>query len=220
AVGDGAPGGGAGVREVPRFPLRIVDGRRLPEPYRQALKPGLMLVDEEGRGRRLPRFFYEVDSWLTAKELELAPNFELHEFIQTDVREAAVLRGYPRYVPCALVLLAGALSIFRDKVGAKVFVAANGGYRSPGHQRSRAASTHCWGTAANVYQIGDELLDRPEVIEKYREVARLSLPHVNVRPYGHGPGFTDDHLHLDLGYVTVVPREAAGEEEWAREDAI
>ncbi|HEV8242111.1 MAG TPA: hypothetical protein VGS57_22285 [Thermoanaerobaculia bacterium] len=208
------------MREL-RFPLRIVDGRRLAEPYRQALKPGALLVDEEGRGRRLPRFFYEVDSWLTAKELELAPNFELHEFIQTDVREAEVLRGFPRYVPCALVLLAGALSIFRDKVGAMVHVAANGGYRSPQHERSHAASTHCWGTAANVYQIGDELLDSPEKIEKFREIALLSLPYVNVHAYGHGPGFTDDHLHLDVGYVTVVPREAAGEEEWgAREDAI
>jgi len=196
------------------FALRIVDGRRLAEGYRLALKPAALIVDEEGRARRLPRFFYEVDSWLTARELELAPNFRLHELIQTDVREAAVLRGFPRYVPCALVLLAGALSIFRDAVGTLVHVAANGGYRSPGHQRSRAASTHCWGTAANIYQVGDELLDRPETIEKYREIALRSLPHVHVRPYGHGAGFTDDHLHLDLGYVTVVPRDAAGEEEW------
>jgi hypothetical protein len=203
------------LNELPRFPLRVVDGRSLPEDYRQALKPGALLVDEDGRGRRLPRFFYQVDSWLTAQELLLAPNFELHELIQTDVREAEVLRGFPRFVPCALVLLAGALAIFRDKVGAKVYIAANGGYRSPGHQRSRAASTHCWGTAANVYRVGDELLDRPETIEKYRQVARQSLPHVNARAYGHGPGFTDDHLHLDLGYVTVVPPEAAGEEEWS-----
>ena len=35
-----------------------------------------------------------------------------------------------------------------------------------------------------------------------------------MRPWGHGPGLSDDHLHLDLGYVTVVPREAAGEEDW------
>jgi len=201
-----------------RFPLRIVDGFRLPEAYRRALKPGALIVDEEGRARRLPRFFYEVDSWLTAKELELAPSFRLHELIQTDVRETQVLRGFPRYVPCALVLLAGALSIFRDKVGREVHVAANGGYRSPAHQRSRAASTHCWGTAANIYQVGDELLDRQDVIERYADVARQSLPHVYVRGYGHGAGFTDDHLHLDLGYVTVVPRDAAGEEEWSTGD--
>ena len=200
------------------FPLRVVDGRRLAPDYRQALKPGALIVDEEGRARRLPRFFHEVDSWLTAQELELAPNFHLHELLQTDVREARVLHGFPRYVPCALVLLAGALSIFRDRVGTLVHVAANGGYRSPSHQRSRAASTHCWGTAANIYQVGDEMLDRPEVIEKYAEVARQALPHVYVRPYGHGAGFADDHLHLDLGYVTVVPREAAGEEDWGTEE--
>jgi hypothetical protein len=208
------------VSDLPRFPLRVVDGYRLPAPYREALKPGALLVDEQGRGRRLPRFFYEVDSWLTARELVLAPWFELHELLQTDVREAPVLRGFPRYVPCALVLLAGALSLFRDRAGAPVRIAANGGYRSPSHGRSHAASPHCWGTAANVYQIGDDRLDRQEVIERYRDLALRSLPHVNVRPYGHGAGFTDDHLHLDLGYVTVVPGDAAGEEEWGpREEA-
>jgi hypothetical protein len=202
------------VSDHPRFPLRIVDGHRLPEAVRRALKPGALIVDEEGRARRLPRFFYQVDSWLTARELELAPNFRLHELIQTDLREAPVLHGFPRYVPCAIVLLAAALSLFRDRVGTLVHVAANGGYRSPGHQRSRAASTHCWGTAANVYAIGDELLDAPEAIERYASVARQALPHAYARPYGHGVGFADDHLHLDLGYVTVVPRNAAGEEEW------
>jgi hypothetical protein len=199
------------------FPLPVVDGLRLPEAYRRALKPAALIVDEEGRARRLPRFFYEVPSWKVAKELELAPWFFLHELLQTDVREAPVLRGFPRYVPCALVLLAAALSIFRDRVGAPVHVAANGGYRSPAHQRSRAASTHCWGTAANVYQVGDELLDRREVIERHADAARKALPHIYVHPYGPGPGFADDHLHLDLGYVTVVPRDAAGEEEWGEE---
>jgi hypothetical protein len=203
----------------PRFPLRIVDGKRLPETYRRALKPGALIVDEEGRARRLPRFFYEIDSWLTARELELAPNFRLHEFIQTDLREAAVLHGFPRYVPCAVMLLASTLSILRDRVGTLVHVAANGGYRSPSHQRSRAASTHCWGTAANLFAVGDELLDTQEAIEKYATLARQVLPHVFVRGYGHGAGFADDHLHLDLGYVTVVPRDAAGEEEWGGEES-
>ena len=26
-------------------------------------------------------------------------------------------------------------------------------------------------------------------------------------PYGHEIGKTDDHIHLDLGYVSLVPRE-------------
>jgi hypothetical protein len=28
-----------------------------------------------------------------------------------------------------------------------------------------------------------------------------------VRPYGHEIGKADDHMHLDLGYITLVPRE-------------
>ena len=30
-------------------------------------------------------------------------------------------------------------------------------------------------------------------------------PDVNVLPYGHQSGETDDHLHLDLSYLRVVP---------------
>ena len=202
-----------------RLPLRVVDGLKLPEPYRQALKPGSLIVDEEGRARRLPRFFYEVGSYRVATEVQLAPNFHLHELIEIDVREAAVLRRFPRYVPCAVALLAATLSVLRDRVGSLVYVAANGGYRSPSHQRSRAASTHCWGTAANIYRIGDDYLDSREAIEKYAAVVLQLLPHVWVRPWGHGPGLSDDHLHLDLGYVTVVPREAAGEEDWGGGEA-
>ena len=26
-------------------------------------------------------------------------------------------------------------------------------------------------------------------------------------PYGHVIGTADDHMHIDLGYVTIVPRE-------------
>ena len=47
---------------------------------------------------------------------------------------------------------------------------------------------------------------------------RQLLPHVWIRPYGHTAGFADDHLHLDLGYALVVPRDAAGEEQ-VREEA-
>ena len=34
-------------------------------------------------------------------------------------------------------------------------------------------------------------------------------------PYGHEIGKADDHIHMDLGYVTVVPREI-GEDHLAR----
>ena len=31
------------------------------------------------------------------------------------------------------------------------------------------------------------------------------------RPFGFHRGQTDDHLHIDLGYIVSVPREAPGE---------
>lgn len=194
-----------------RLPLRVVDGLRLPDAYRAVLRPGEIIADAEGRGRRLPRFFYEIDSWKTARETQLAPDFGLHEFIATDLHEAPVLHGFPRYIPCAVLLLAAVLSVFRQRVGTYVRIAANGGYRSPGHGRNRHASTHHWGTAVNIYKIGDTYLDTQEEIEKYATLAHEVLPSIWSRPYGHNVGFADDHLHLDLGYVTVVPREAAGE---------
>jgi hypothetical protein len=27
-----------------------------------------------------------------------------------------------------------------------------------------------------------------------------------VKPFGHGIGQADDHLHIDLGFATLVPR--------------
>jgi hypothetical protein len=191
--------------------LRVVDGLRLAEPYQAVLRPGVIVEDTEGRGRRLPRFFYEIDSWKTAKEIQLAPDFGLYEFIQTDLREAKILHGFPRYVPCAVLLLASLLALFRQRVGTYVRIAANGAYRSPQHALARDASTHHWGTAVNIFQIGDEYLDNQESIEKYAAIAQEVVPWIWARPYGHNFGFADDHLHLDLGYVTVVPREAAGE---------
>ena len=68
--------------------------------------PGRIVLDDAGRERMLPRFFYEVQTWTQAMELRLSPGFALSEFIQTDVREAAPLRGFPRYVPCAITITA------------------------------------------------------------------------------------------------------------------
>lgn len=198
------------MADVQRLGLKLVDGLDLSEPLRAALRPDEVLVDEQGRARRLPRFFYEVGTRETAHEVELAPGFHLIELLRTDVREAPVLRGYPRYVPCALTDLAAHLSVFRERTGTYVHIAANGGYRSPGHALTRDASPHCWGTAANIFRVGDDRLDTQETIERYAALVREVLPAVWVRPYGHAPGFADDHLHLDLGYTVAVPREAAG----------
>ena len=114
------------MAEAPRFPLPVVDGLRLEKEVRDALLPGRTVIDGEGHERRLPRYFYEIPSWNATMELRLSRNFALWEFIQTDVREAAPLRGFPRYVPCAITLLALCLERFRDAVGTFVHVAATG----------------------------------------------------------------------------------------------
>src|SRR5919107_5420884 len=113
------------------FPLRLVDGRRLERRYRDVLMPGGMLCDHAGRARVLPRYFYEVASWEQARQTQLSRHFTVSEFIHTDVREAPPLRVFPRYIPCATLLLAFALEQLRDAVGTYVFVGANGGDWSP-----------------------------------------------------------------------------------------
>lgn len=195
-----------------RLNLKVVDGLKLPVELRKALRPGEVIADDRGRMHRLPRFLYEVDSWQTAVNTELAPNFRLHEFISTDVREATPLRGFPRYVPLAIAHLAAHLALFRQQVGTYVHVAANGGYRSPSHHVSASATPHHWGTAANIYRIGDDFLDTSENIQRYAEIARRVLPGSWVRPCGRRPGETIDHLHVDIGRYVVGPRnEATGE---------
>ena len=193
------------------FPLRLVDGRRLERRFRDVLLPGGILCDHAGQARVLPRYFYEVASWDQARDTYLSPHFAVSEFIHTDVREAPALRVFPRYIPCATVLLANALELFRQAVGNYVYIGANGGYCSPRHARIGGASPHCWGTAANVYRVGDTYLDSQESIVRFAEIARSVLPTIWTRPLGPELAKTDDHLHLDLGYVVSVPREAAGE---------
>jgi hypothetical protein len=196
---------------VSSFPLRLVDARRLERRYRDVLLPGGILCDHAGQARILPRYFYEVESWEQASDIRLAPHFAVSEFIHTDVREAAPLRVFPRYIPCATVLLALALELFRDAVGTYVFVGANGGYCSPRHAGIGGASPHCWGTAANIYRIGDTYLDTQDSIAKFAAIVREVLPTAWTRPLGPEVMMTDDHLHVDLGYVVSIPREAAGE---------
>jgi hypothetical protein len=193
-------------------PLPIVDGLRLDRSYREALRPGGILRDANGRGRRLPRFFHEVDSWQTALATQLSPHFMLWELIGVDVREAEPLRVFPRYVPCAVTLMAAALEPFRAAVGTYVHIAANGGYRSPAHRLTTVATPHCWATAVNIYRIGDDWLDTQAAIERYNRIAAETISGVWARPYGVGRGFVDDQIHLDLGFVTLVPHGAASED--------
>ena len=185
--------------------LPVVDAFELPEPQRALLRPGELMRTREGACHRLPRFFYAVESAVVAVNTQLTPHFSLWEFIEVDLREPALLRAYPRYVPCAITVLATALEVFRREVGAPVRIAANGGYRSPAHAHSVSGSPHCWAAAANIYSIGSDFLDTEERITRYAEVAARTIGACYMRPFGIGPGHADDHLHLDLGYVIVVP---------------
>jgi hypothetical protein len=192
--------------------LRVVDGLELDAERRRVLRPGELLEDVDGRARRLPRYFYEVPSWDVALETPLAADFNVWEFLNVDVREHPLQRSeWPRYLPCAVSLLAGHLALLRASADTYVHVAANGGYRSPSHRLTTHASTHCWGTAANLYRVGDDWLQDEATIGRYVRRVRALAPAVYVRPYGTARGEAEDHLHLDLGYVTVVPRDAAAE---------
>jgi peptidase M15-like protein len=190
--------------------LRPIDGLCLAEEYRALLRPGESETGATGNVHRLPRFFYEIASWEEAHEIRLAPHFTLAELMLVDCREARLLLSqFPHYVPCAIVLLARLLEDFRHEVGAPVFISANGGYRSPAHQVGGAKSIHAWGTAANIYRVGDTFLSDAKSIEKYRAIAASLGPGVFVRPFGREYGKTDDHLHIDLGYASLTPRECS-----------
>jgi hypothetical protein len=198
--------------------LPVVDGLELDDRHRGVLCPDELLRDDSGKARRLPRFFYEVDSWQTAQSIQLTEYFSLWEFLTVDVRETEPLRTFPRYIPCAVTALAAHLQLFREAADTFIHISANGGYRSPKHALTNAASTHCWGTAVNIYRIGDDYLDTPEKIERYARLAEKTIPGCWIRPYGAEKGFADDHLHIDIGYMIVIPREAPSENGGAERD--
>jgi hypothetical protein len=188
--------------------IKVVDAFDLDDELRALLKPGEMVRDADNRRHRLPRYFYEVPSREAAVNIRLTPHFGLNEFVLVDLREAPRLQEFPRYIPCAVRVLAFYLEQFRAAAGASVHVAVNGGYRSPAHKMAYQATPHMWGTAADIYRIGATIVKRQDVIEKYNDVAEQLSDDVTVFPYGHVTGTTaDDHVHLDVGYITVVPRE-------------
>jgi hypothetical protein len=190
--------------------LRPIDGLHLAEEYRALLRPGGSEAGANGTVHYLPRFFYEIGSWEEAREVRLAPHFTLAELMLVDCREARLLLSqFPHYVPCAILLLARVLEDLRREVDAPVFISANGGYRSPAHQIGGAKSIHAWGTAANIYRVGDTFLADVRSIEKYRTIAASLSPDVFVRPFGREQGQTNDHLHIDLGYARLTPRECS-----------
>lgn len=202
--------------ERARHSLRVVDGMELSAEHRAILRPAELVQDRDGRRRRLPRWFLEVPTWDAALETDLSPHFKVWEFLNVDVREHELQRmHWPRYLPLAVGLLASMLEVLRQKVDTYVHIAANGGYRSPSHRLTRHAGPHVWGTAANIYRIGDDWLDDERTINRYSRLVRGLSPAVWVRPYGHDVGETDDHLHLDIGYAVVAPHTGGDERDAA-----
>jgi hypothetical protein len=188
--------------------LKVVDAFDLDDELRSLLKPGEMMRDEQGRRHRLPRYFYEIPSREAALAIRLTPHFGLNEFVLVDLKEAPRLQELPCYIPCAVRLLAAYLEQFRASAGASVHIAVNGGYRSPAHKLATNATPHLWGTAADIFRIGTTILKTREAIEKYNAIAEDLSADLTVQPYGHVTGANaDDHVHLDLGYITLVPRE-------------
>ena len=188
--------------------LKVVDAYDLDDELRSLLKPGEMVRDSLGRRHRLPRYFYEIPSHDVAASTRLSAHFGLNEFILTDLKEAPRLQKYPRYVPCAVRVLAFYLEQFRLAAGASVHIAVNGGYRSPSHKLSVNATPHMWGTAADIFRVGTSIVKTQELIDKYNAIAEDLSDDVYVLPYGHVTGKTaDDHVHIDLGFITLIPRE-------------
>ena len=188
--------------------LKVVDAFDLDDELRTLLRPAEMVKDEKGRRKRLPRYFYEVPSHEIAMRTRLTHHFGLNEFILVDLKEAQRLQQFPTYLPCAVRMLAFYLEQFRAAAGASVHIAVNGGYRSPAHKMSHGAAPHMWGTAADIYRIGSTILKSKETIEKFNDIAEGISDDLHVLPYGHVTGASaDDHLHIDLGYITLIPRE-------------
>lgn len=187
--------------------LKVVDAFDLDPELRALLRPHEMAEGALGRQHRLPRYFYEVPSHHRATEVRLTPHFGLNEFILVDLKEAPLIRKYPRYIPCAVRLLAFYLERLRETVGQPIHLAVNGGYRSPVHKLAVGITPHMWGTAADLYRIGPTLLNEREPIEKYNRMAEDLSDDLWVMPYGHEIGRADDHIHIDLGYISLVPRE-------------
>ena len=128
---------------------------------RSLLMPGVRVRDSHARLRRLPRFFYVVDSWNVALETRLTPHFAIWEFMDVDLFEPAPLRRFPRYVPCAVTVARRASRGAARASWRRLFTLR----RTADIDRRRTAnrspgSPHCWGTAANIYRIGDRVSRR------------------------------------------------------------
>ncbi len=185
--------------------FQAVDGLTLPEEIRSLLRPDEEVALPNKLWGRLPRYFYAVANREEGNKL-LTPNFALAELMIVDCRESRILfERWPRYVPCAIMLLTAFLQAFRDKIGLPVYVAANGGYRSPSHQINKCLGAHSWAIAADIYRVGDTYLTDKYQIEKYGSLAQSTGFHLkSSRPEVDE---ASDHLHVELEILSAMPSD-------------
>src|SRR5258708_14965810 len=165
--------------------IKVVDAFDLDDELRSLLKPGEMVRDAEKRRHRLPRYCYEIPDHEAAVSIRLTPHFGLNEFTIVDLKESDRLQQFPRYVPCAVRVLAFYLEQFRREAGASVHIAVNGAYRSPSHKLSQTATPHMWATAADVYRIGTTILRGKHSIDKYTATPDHLRHNIPGPPSGH-----------------------------------
>ena len=117
--------------------LKIVDAFDLDPELRALLRPGELVEGIRGQYHHLPRYFYEIPSHEAAREIRVTPHFGLNEFLLVDLKEAARVRAFPRYIPCAIRITAFYLERLREVTGASVHLAVNAPQRR--HQQIAAA---------------------------------------------------------------------------------
>ncbi len=170
---------------------------------RSLLRPGEMVRDAAGTAAS-PSALLLRSSLATRRRRRssLTPHFASTSSSSSTSRRRSRLQDYPRYVPCAVRILAFYLERFREAFGASLHIAVNGGYRSPAHKLYAPASLAHVGnrrptsTAIGTSILNDQESDRAATGKR----PRRSADELNVLPYGHDVGKADDHLHFDLGY--------------------
>lgn len=181
--------------------LRVVGPGELRAEAKELLRPGELVECIDGSRQRLPRYFLEVPTWAMAKSTRLSPHFSLAELMLVDCREhPELLHCWPHYVPATVLIFASYLELLRRKVGISIYLAANGGYRTPAHRLDPLPTPHSWGCAADIYRVGNTFLNNEESIQKNARIVAEIRPELTPETAG-----TDDHLHLDLGYLTWAP---------------
>jgi hypothetical protein len=139
-----------------------------------------------------------------------APHFTLAELMLVDCREARVLlKPVSRITcPCAILLLARFLEDFRREVDTPVFISATAG---TARRRIKLAARKAFMRGARrQISTGSATLFFPmqSPLESMAR-SRHHLVRLFLFDFGHEKGQTSDHLHIDLGFVSLTPRECS-----------